>query len=89
MPVAGIALEKFINNRFTSLYDFQSANNLLYQYTDNALHKGGNIYRARITLANGSDEYSAPEAIYSFDNSGWYLVFPNPVNGSQQLNPQQ
>lgn len=82
--VSGIALEKFTNNRFTSLYNFQPGNNLLYQYTDNALHKGGNIYRARITLANGSIVYSAPETVYSFDNSG-YLVFPNPVNSGQQL----
>ncbi|MFT3822414.1 MAG: S8 family peptidase [Chitinophagaceae bacterium] len=82
--IAGIVLEKFNGSNFEPLHNFAAGNDLIYSFTDKALHKGGNIYRAHVTLVNGNVAYSSQQIVYNFDNTG-YLVFPNPLTGNTLL----
>lgn len=82
--VQRITWEKFNGNTYTPLQSTTGISGLIYTYSDNNLTKGGNRYRARIELNNGTIIYSQPETIYYFSNSD-YIFFPNPAMQSQPI----
>jgi hypothetical protein len=81
--IQNIFLEKQSGNGFITLQQVPVGNQLSYQFTDNALKTGLNVYRVRIVRTNGEAFYSDPVILYFFGKQP-YLLFPNPVayNGS-------
>ena len=79
-----VAIEKLTRSGFVSFRPVSNASVLNFNFTDTALLKGGNSYRARIDLANGQTIYSQVETIYYLPGMN-YLVFPNPARTNFQL----
>ncbi|HET9279133.1 MAG TPA: T9SS type A sorting domain-containing protein, partial [Flavitalea sp.] len=79
-----VAIEKLTRSGFVFFRPVSNASVLNFNFTDTALLKGGNSYRARIDLANGQTIYSQVETIYYLPGMN-YLVFPNPARTNFQL----
>jgi len=61
-----------------------AATNIQSAYTDNALNKGANSYRAVITLNNGETITTNIITVYNFSTEQ-YVIMPNPVKAGQGL----
>jgi hypothetical protein len=65
----------------SGIVDLQTVNNisgLHFNYTDNNLTKGLNIYRAKIQLNDGTIIFSDTATVYYFVNNV-YILYPNPA----------
>lgn len=83
--VTRIILEKYNGNEFVSLQQVIPIGSLSYNFTDAALNKGENRYRAKLELSGGRTVYSDVVTVYSFAGRN-YIVYPNPVAQGQSLN---
>lgn len=77
--VKEIVFEKLRGDVWVSLQTISADSNLMFNDTDNNLHKGGNTYRATIILNNGQRIYSQSITVFHFAQSP-YLIFPNPAS---------
>jgi hypothetical protein len=82
--VQKVVIEKLSRNGFIPLSSISNATILKYTFSDTALLKGGNSYRATIHLTDGQVVYSRVETIYHLPGIS-YFVFPNPATTSFQL----
>lgn len=82
--VKEIVFEKLNGNSFISLTTIPANGNLSFNFTDNNLRKGSNLYRAVIVLANGQKINSHIATVMYFGNSP-YLIFPNPASRNAPL----
>jgi Subtilase family/Secretion system C-terminal sorting domain len=73
-----VIIEKWTRNGFLPIRDIPAGLALRYNFVDDSLLTGGNIYRARIDLNNGKTIYSLNETIYYLPETD-YLVYPNPA----------
>ena len=73
-----VIIEKWTRNGFLPIRDIPAGLALRYNFVDDSLLTGGNIYRARIDLNNGKTIYSLNETIYYLPEMD-YLVYPNPA----------
>ncbi|TAL48926.1 MAG: T9SS type A sorting domain-containing protein, partial [Chitinophagaceae bacterium] len=80
-----IVLEKFDGNNYLTLQQLISPASLMFNFSDNLLKKGLNVYRIKLELAGGRVIYSQPETIYYFAGSE-FIIYPNPVRQNQSLN---
>lgn len=82
--VKEIVFQKLHGNSFIPLTIIPANSNLIYNFTDNNLQKGGNIYRVAIVLNNGQKIFSHLGTVYYLSNSP-YLIFPNPASRNAPL----
>lgn len=78
MSIQSILVEKQSANGFTIIQQVNSPAHLNYQFADNDLKTGLNIYRVRILRTNGQLNYGNQATVYYFGKQP-YLVYPNPV----------
>lgn len=80
--VRSISFEKYLANGFSLLDKQPSANKTLYQFTDQTLIAGTNLYRAIIELSDGRKIISDTASLF-FTSNKVAVVYPNPalVNG--------
>ena len=76
--IQSILIEKQSGNGFTILHQVSNPALLNYQFTDNELKTGQNIYRVRIVRTNGVVNYGNEATVFYFGKQP-YLVYPNPV----------
>ena len=82
--VKEVIIEKLTRSGFVAIKIYSNASVLDYSFSDTTLLKGGNTYRARLTLRGGQTIYSNVETIYYLPGMR-YLVFPNPAKTNFQL----
>jgi hypothetical protein len=82
--IASVQIQKNINGSFTTLQSFSPVNSTSYNYNDNNLLVGANIYKVVLLLTNGRNIESNVQTIIQPDTNGWW-VFPNPVKRGSQL----
>lgn len=72
-----IVFEKFNGTDYTAIHTIVNPNLLTYNFTDQQLKKGLNVYRVKLELAGIQTIYSAVETVYYFLGSE-FIVYPNP-----------
>ncbi|MEO7265900.1 MAG: S8 family peptidase [Ferruginibacter sp.] len=73
-----IVLEKWDGINFRPIQQLTNNNSLMFDFTDNALSRGLNIYRIKLEFAGGGFVYSLIESVFYFGGSS-YVVYPNPA----------
>lgn len=79
-----IQWQKLISGSYQTLQTISPVSGLQFTYTDAAITKGVNTYRAKIELDNGQVIYSSVEKVNYLADAD-YIVFPNPVFQSQTI----
>ncbi|MFM7839095.1 MAG: S8 family peptidase [Chitinophagaceae bacterium] len=73
-----IYLEKLRLQSAEILQQFNPDHTGEYTYEDTRVFQGGNRYRIKLELEDGTVQYSTVEVVYGFDRSD-YVLFPNPL----------
>ena len=73
-----IVLEKFDGRNWLPLREATTFASLTYNFIDNPLSQGANIYRVRIDLPGDKKVYSQTETIFYLGEK-FFVVYPNPV----------
>jgi hypothetical protein len=81
--IKSITWEKLTLTGYVPLQTIGLIQGLNFNYTDNALTHGLNIYRVKIELLDGRIIYSEPATVY-FANEP-YIIYPNPVPQYQDV----
>ncbi|HEV8286698.1 MAG TPA: S8 family peptidase [Chitinophagaceae bacterium] len=81
--IKSITWQKLTLNGFISLQAVNSILGLNFNYTDNALTHGLNIYRVKIELLDGRIIYTETVTVYFAQEP--YIVYPNPVPQYQDV----
>jgi hypothetical protein len=76
--VREVSFERKINGTYSSIKVFLPQQTQPYEHTDANLVSGGNYYRLRIVLLDGSVILSNEIVVYHFAGN-MFIVFPNPV----------
>jgi len=76
--IKSISFEKYLANGFSLLNKQPSANKTLYQFTDQTLIAGTNLYRAVIELIDGRKIISDTARLF-FTSNKVAVVYPNPA----------
>ena len=74
-----IFMEKLLPRSAELLKQFNPDHTGEYTYVDTRLFQGGNRYRIRLELQDGTEQYSSVEVVYGFERSD-YVLFPNPLS---------
>ena len=80
-----IVFEKFNGTDYAPIHTVTTPNLVTYNFTDQHLKKGLNVYRVKLELAGGKIVYSSVETVYYFDGSE-FIVYPNPSMQYQPIN---
>jgi hypothetical protein len=80
--IKSVSFEKYFANGFTLLDKQAAANKTIYQFTDQTLIAGTNLYRAVIELSDGRKIISDTASLFFAKNKA-AVIYPNPalVNG--------
>ncbi|NET36526.1 MAG: S8 family serine peptidase [Cyanothece sp. SIO1E1] len=81
--VAEIQFQKYDQGQFKTLTEFSALADLLYKTSDLQLRDGANVYRAVVSLQDGSEIIS--DEISLLYTSKDFLVFPNPTSRSDGI----
>lgn len=73
-----VVFEKYNGTSYLPLQQINTPTAVLYNFTDAALKKGLNTYRAKLELAGGKVIYSEPVTVYYFAGAE-FIVYPNPA----------
>jgi hypothetical protein len=76
--VREVSFERRVNGTYSSIKVFLPQQTQPYEHTDANLVSGGNYYRLRIVLLDGSVILSDEIVVYHFAGNR-FIVFPNPV----------